>query len=87
MPALDVIIHVWTYNHHAMGEACTRYSVKTYGATQDDVYIGCMGGVDRTFASKSRECLWQDWYIFPETSSLMACLTKGQVLLENTIRK
>ena len=25
--------------------------------------IGCMGGADRTFAYKSKECLWQDWYI------------------------
>ncbi len=24
----------------------------------------CIGGVDRTFACKSRECLWQDWYIY-----------------------
>ncbi len=26
-------------------------------------FIGCMGGADRTFACKSQECLWQDWYI------------------------
>ena len=22
------------------------------------------GGADRTFACKSQECLWQDWYIY-----------------------
>ncbi len=26
--------------------------------------MGCTGGADRTFASKSDECLWQDWYIY-----------------------
>ncbi len=26
--------------------------------------IGGIGGADRTFACKSQECLWQDWYIF-----------------------
>ena len=26
--------------------------------------IGCMGGANRTFACKSQECLWQNWYIF-----------------------
>ncbi len=26
--------------------------------------MGCIGGADRTFACKSQECLWQDWYIF-----------------------
>ena len=26
--------------------------------------MGCKGGADRTFACKSQECLWQDWYIF-----------------------
>ncbi len=25
--------------------------------------MGCKGGADRTFACKSQECLWQDWYI------------------------
>ncbi len=25
--------------------------------------MGCAGGADRTFACKSQECLWQDWYI------------------------
>ncbi len=25
--------------------------------------IGDIGGADRTFACKSQECLWQDWYI------------------------
>ncbi len=25
--------------------------------------MGCIGGADRTFARKSQECLWQDWYI------------------------
>ncbi len=25
--------------------------------------MGCIGGADRTFACKSQECLWQDWYI------------------------
>ncbi len=25
--------------------------------------IGGIGGADRTFACKSQECLWQDWYI------------------------
>ncbi len=24
--------------------------------------MSCIGGADRTFASKSQECLWQDWY-------------------------
>ncbi len=26
--------------------------------------IGDIGGADRTFACKSQECLWQDWYIW-----------------------
>ncbi len=26
--------------------------------------IGGIGGAERTFACKSQECLWQDWYIF-----------------------
>ena len=26
--------------------------------------IGSIGGADRTFACKSQECLWQDWYIW-----------------------
>ncbi len=26
--------------------------------------IASIGGADRTFACKSQECLWQDWYIF-----------------------
>ncbi len=26
--------------------------------------IECMGGGERTFACISRECLWQDWYIY-----------------------
>ncbi len=25
--------------------------------------MGCIGGADRTFACKSQECLWHDWYI------------------------
>ena len=25
--------------------------------------MGSIGGADRTFACKSQECLWQDWYI------------------------
>ncbi len=24
--------------------------------------MGCIGMSDRTFACKSQECLWQDWY-------------------------
>ncbi len=32
-------------------------------APKDGVYIVCMGGADRTFACKSQESLWQDWYI------------------------
>ncbi len=35
-------------------------------APKDGVYIGCLGGADRTFACKSQECLWQDWYISNE---------------------
>ncbi len=27
---------------------------------------GLIGGADRTFACKSQECLWQDWYILTE---------------------
>ena len=23
-----------------------------------------MGGAEKTFACKSQECLWQDWYIY-----------------------
>ena len=26
--------------------------------------IGCLGGAEKTFACKSQECPWQDWYIF-----------------------
>ncbi len=26
--------------------------------------INNIGGADRTFACKSQECLWQDWYIY-----------------------
>ncbi len=29
-----------------------------------------MGGAERTFACKSQECLWQDWYI-----CILICLT------------
>ncbi len=37
---------------------------------------GSIGGADRTFACKSQECLWQDWYILASsdlrvTSSLI----------------
>ncbi len=24
----------------------------------------CLGGAEKTFACKSQECIWQDWYIF-----------------------
>ncbi len=34
------------------------------GSTSTVRSIGCIGGAQRTFACKSQECLWQDWYIF-----------------------
>ncbi len=37
--------------------------------------IGEIGGADRTFACKSQECLWQDWYIF-----VMVCMVSVSFL-------
>ncbi len=41
----------------------------------------CIGGADRTFACKSQECLWQDWYIF------LLCFIHVSHLLLLTIKR
>ncbi len=35
--------------------------------------MGCIGGADRTFAYKSQECLWKDWYILHEIFYEISC--------------
>ena len=42
----------------------TTYSLRSMGYTYRVRSIGCIGGADRTFACKSQECLWKDWYIY-----------------------
>ncbi len=45
-----------------LGLLC-NVSLHTIECTLSIGSMGCIGGVDRTFACKSQECLWQDWYI------------------------
>ncbi len=49
------------------------------------VSIGCMciGGAERTFACKSQECLWQDWYIFNSTNTDIAVMRDDSRLLSD----
>ncbi len=43
---------------------CTMSSLHSTDCTWSIGSRDCIGGADRTFACKSQECLWQDWYIW-----------------------
>ncbi len=45
-----------------------KSSLQTTKCTWSIGSIGWIGGADRTFACKSQECLWQDWYILSMVS-------------------
>ncbi len=47
--------------------------------------MDCIGGADRTFACKSQECLWQDWYISVFKIPQMWNLPAGQASSENCL--
>ncbi len=53
---------------HPLGLVCCALSLlHSMESTWSIGSIGYIGGADRTFACKSQECLWQDWYIFSFT--------------------
>ncbi len=40
-----------------------HHTLQTYFKAWSALIIGLIGGAEKTFACKSQECLWQDWYI------------------------
>ena len=50
---------------------CAMSTLHSIECTLSIGFQGCIGGADRTFACKSQECLWQDWYIYENVWSVI----------------
>ncbi len=55
---------VCTCSSFSLSRSVPKKSAHSTECTWSVGPMGCTGGTDRTFACKSQECLWQDWYIF-----------------------
>ncbi len=63
---------------HRCVAKCPRYVVRCNHFKAWSIgSMGWIGGADRTFACKSQECLWQDWYIYIHALYLYSHMKKS----------